>query len=252
MSSNNNYLVRIKKVNEDRSDNDLAIRFYPTNSLPFIVIEDSMLEELGFEESNSINTNFGKELYKQSEDEDGYINIINVILNRYGYSLRLIYDSDVGKLFFTYNLDYIPLINTVRRSEIIPKYMLGGLKDNRRLNIDNQILDHSLTTSSDRYDDITYPEPDTNSSNFKLYSLNLRGIMNPIKTRKRISDNRTGETNYYETNEIYFLQIDKKKVLGDDTSPYIYSILPVSGNKFSLNYIGRVSDIDYLYIPIIL
>ena len=255
MSNTTDYTVKIKNKNDNRHETDLGIRFFPGNSLPFIVIDDTMLDDLGIEETGTLDTNFNKELYRPDKDYGVYTNIVNVMLDRYGYKIRLIHDDVNDKFFFTYNIDYIPLLNTIRRSEIIPKYILGGLKDSRRLDINNQILDHSLVTSSNRYDDISYFKPNANISDFKLYSLNLRGIMNPVKSRVKVINVTAPVPNmsrYYETNEIYFLRVDKDNVLGNDTDPHVYSLLPVSGNKFSINYIGRTKDVDYLYIPIIL
>ena len=249
-------MIKIKVTGSESSSSDLNIKFNKLTNIPLYTLDNTLIADTGIEETKIDNV-FNKELY-DTDNDSRFVNIVNILPTLYGYKFRLIYDKVTSNYFITFNVDYIPLLNTNNRSVVIGKLCLGGMKNITKSHTHGRISDtlsHELLGGLDN--DIVIPEPNTtddsqgdylSTDDFKLIRLNLRGLLNPVETRLKIEEGDLGT--YVNTNEIYMLGVDKAKAFGSDTSLHIHQVLPKTLNKFSIEYLGKISDIDYVYIPI--
>jgi len=245
-------MIKIKNKNDQASTKDLNIVFKDGTGAPVFYLEDSMVTDITIKEENTFDSTFNKEFY-DTDTSNRFIDIINFKPLFYDYRLRLIYDSVESNYFLTFNPDYIPLLNTENR--VLPVFIttIRGNKTSPKFNNSRGSfvqLSHEVNGGSKL--DVEIPTPDTTkitATDFGLYRLDLRGIMNPFKTRIRKMESNEIAT-YVETNEVYFLKMNKSKLFGKDTKLHLHHLLPITLNKFSVDYIGKVADIDYVYIPI--
>ena len=248
-------MIRLKNKDNDASSNDLIVHLKDALKLPLYYMEDSLITDITLEEESDIDNDFTNELYDPDVDSR-FTPLINFKPLLYFYKLRLIHDDLNKNLFLVFDLDYVPLQNTVNRSISMLRINLAGKKENPNPNMDDKIyttLTHELIGGNDN--DVAIPQPSTSgvngvsSSDFKLYRVNMTGILSKFKSKIRIKDSNDVYS-YAETNELYLLRIDKKKVFGDDTNLHLHQVLPRTLNKFSVEYIGRLSDVKYVYLPI--
>jgi len=248
-------MIKIKNSNNDASASDLNVNLIELVKSPLYYLEDAFVNDVLIDEENTINNTFNNGIYDTATDSR-FKDIMNFKFLMYSFSLRLIYDKVKQNYFLTYNPDYVPLINTNNRSITMKYINLAGKKNIGK----TWTKDHSYEQISHELlggeeNDVAIPEPSDSGSNtitandFKIYRVNLLGIMSPLKTRIRKSENNS-IASYVETNEVYMLRINKKKIFGDDTKLHLHLVLPKTLNKHSVEYIGRESDIDYVYLPI--
>lgn len=241
-------MVKIKKISNDKSTSDLEIVFKTNKKFPLFALTDDYVNDMLMEtEDNAVDTNFVNELYDTDVDSR-FKNIVNIKTNIYKYKTRLIYDKVMQNYTMTMQLDYLPLLNTANKSTILYKIDLAGKKETKHVRNNEVYEQMSFILSGGDENDVAIPEPDDSNistDDFKLYLLNLRGIESPF-------NNVDVVVTYKESNRIYMLRIDKKKIFGDDTALHLHQLTPKTLNKHNMEYIGRVSDIDYVYLPIVL
>ena len=250
-------MLKIKEKSATAASTDLNVNLNKLTNSPLYYLDSALIADVGIEEGN-IDDTFTNGIY-DTDANDRFVDIVNALPLLYGFKVRLIYDKVLSNYFLTYDPDYVPLVNTNNRSVTISKLDVSGKKNIIKTHIRGKLYDglsHELLGGEDN--DVVIPEPNTtdatqtnylSTNDFKLLRLNLRGILNPLKTRLRVDDGNTTAT-YVETNEIYMLGVDKKKAFGDTTAIHVHQILPKTLNKFSVEYIGTIADLDYVYFPI--
>ena len=241
-------MVKIKNISKDKSTADLEVILKTRKKFPLFTLTNDYVNDLFIEtEDNAIDTQFTNELYDTDTDKR-FKNIVNIKTNIYKYKIRLIYDKLVKNYTLTMQLDYIPLLNTANKSTALFKIDLAGMKQTKHMQNNEVYEQMSYILSGGDENDVAIPEPDDkniSTDDFKLYLLNLRGIQSPF--------NKTvAPLTYEESNRIYMLQIDKKKIFGKDTLLHLHQLTPKTLNKHNVEYIGRIADIDYVYLPIVL
>ena len=241
-------MVKIKNVNNDANSTDLEVVLKTNKKFPLFTLTNDYVNDLVIEiESTAVDTNFNNELY-DTDVKDRFKNIVNIKTKLYDYKIRLIYDKLNSNYTITMQLDYLPLINTANKSTLIFKIDLAGKKQTSHMQNNEVYEQMSYILSGGENNDVEIPEPDNSNisaNDFKLYLLNLRGIQSPF--------NKTiAPLTYQESNRIYMLKIDKKKIFGKDTALHLHQLTPKTLNKHNMEYIGKVTDIDYVYLPIVL
>ena len=248
-------MIKIKKNSNSASASDLNVNLIELVKSPLYYLEDAFVNDVLIDEENTINNTFNNSIYDTNTD-NRFKDIMNFKFLMYSFSLRLIYDKVEQNYFLTYNPDYVPLLNTNNRSITMKYINLAGKKNIGKTwtkNHSYEQISHELLGGEEN--DVPIPEPNNSGNNaitpndFKIYRLNLLGIMSPLKTRIRKTES-SGIASYVETNEIYMLRMDKKKLFGNDTKLHLHLVLPKTLNKHSVEYIGRESNIDYVYLPV--
>jgi len=241
-------MIKVKKTSNDANVNDLEINFKRLNRFPLFYLPEKFVNDTLIEEEDTIDTNFGNELY-DTVLKDRFSNILNIETLFYVCKVRLIWDKEKSNYFITTDLDYIPLLNTANKSTILFNVEIAGKKNIRKNVSDNGTYEQiNFSVVNGEENDVVIPDPDTDNistDDFKLYRLDLPGIENSIKTNWLNANTRIGETN-----EIYMLRMDKKKLFGSDTKLHLHKIVPRMLNKNTVEYLGRIADVDYVYLPI--
>ena len=249
-------MIKIKQTSADAASTDLGVNLLSLTKTPLYYLEDTFVNDVLVEEEDSIDNNFTNSLY-DSDSDNRFTDVVNARLLYYSYKIRLIHDDVNKNYILTFNPDYVPLKNTANRSTTMYKLDLAGRKQlNKGYNGHSTYEQLSYDLLGGEDNDVAIAKPDTTSddgvktTDFKLLRLNLRGILNPFRTRIRKTKDNSDVANYVDTNEIYMLKMDKKKLFGDNTNIHIHQILPKTLNKHSIDYIGKISDVDYVYMPI--
>ena len=241
-------MVKIKNISKDKSTTDLEVILKTRKKFPLFTLTNDYINDLVMEtEDDAVDAQFTNELYDTDTDKR-FKNIVNIKTNIYKYKIRLIYDKLVKNYTLTMQLDYIPLLNTANKSTALFKIDLAGMKQTKHMQNNEVYEQMSYILSGGDENDVAIPEPDDkniSTDDFKLYLLNLRGIQSPF-------NNVDVVVTYKESNRIYMLRIDKKKIFGKDTLLHLHQLTPKTLNKHNVEYIGRVADIDYVYLPIVL
>jgi len=244
-------MLRLRQVGASASNTDLGVILKNGQGLPFYVIDPTLEADIIMDEETNKNQTFNKEIYDTDVDSR-FTNLANFRLEMYGYSCRLIYDNVTQKTFITYNPDYVPLLNTANRTTTFNIHNLGGIIGST--NRTTSRMDLKFDPRASITDDIKFEAPasDITTDDFKIYKVYLRGIRNVFETRvRKTSSTDSNIVNYYYTNELYFMKMDKQRFFGN--SPvYVHEILPYTLNKFSINPLTKITDIDYVWVPIVL